>query len=753
MTGSDASVDLNELKRCRGVLAETQRDIRSAARDCRRRGAATAPGNAMARASFDRALLLYRRAELDVADLVGSWSLLIDQLESLGMPLVGRPMMLHAFGAVAGSRTASSYPDLQSVLAANSDVRNLVDAWQLTAPGGRFAPQQWQWLNSYYDWYVNGGAATGSLPPQPFFNAVGAFDSVCNLGAVMFSEGIVRSDLFPSTGTVLGPATALSFDAAFWRDAVRVAGGEVDVGDSAALAKLDAAHPYWRAPWGGGAFSASLDDQALVQLMRTQPQHPFLQTTLGHDRLLLLARKQWEDAYRNWFAELQRMAWGPFAASAYIDGLSAVAFQPGEPLDLASVLGVADEVAAKERLQGYLTVLGPPPPPPQGLTSAELAVVQNAIVPYLEVEVLSDAPRIEAWNAPRLAQNSFGVEIGAPLLANPHVRRELGLPPARVEPNTAISVWEVALQVGSFLPVVGDAIDFALFTEALLTFDFGSALAIGSVTMLPFVGAAAMRRYAPVLEAGVGSARRALAAGLKLSTEQVDALRASWRAAGQYGVDRLDSWRVALAEFNESAPSMAWWFGDVDDDELAYVMAGHRDVREYLVANWHAGGAATSVTDDLVAEMHAQARLQVWQRWSSQQFPGLRPHWLDRHGPQVTREQLMARATTGVDPVGVLGRPTTSTRFVSSVDMERALQEAERIMREQPDLVEEGGLYLRFDHVVGEGYFKLKANDPVTDLVQTDLVLVKFDAKTNQVYTAFAEIGTPVSDYTIVAVQ
>jgi hypothetical protein len=77
-------------------------------------------------------------------------------------------------------------------------------------------------------------------------------------------------------------------------------------------------------------------------------------------------------------------------------------------------------------------------------------------------------------------------------------------------------------------------------------------------------------------------------------------------------------------------------------------------------------------------------------------------HFVSRHGPQVTREQLLERALYGIRPDGTVGEPTAASRFHDWESMERAVRAGLAAYESSPS----ERIRIVFDQVMGEGYDK-----------------------------------------------
>lgn len=121
------------------------------------------------------------------------------------------------------------------------------------------------------------------------------------------------------------------------------------------------------------------------------------------------------------------------------------------------------------------------------------------------------------------------------------------------------------------------------------------------------------------------------------------------------------------------------------------------------------------------AEANAMRRLQEMQ----EERPG--SHFLDRHGPQVSRESQLTRADSGIIPTGEIKmKVRAATRFDSARDQLNAIMRAEKIF-ERTGSFEFAERPIKFGYRIGEGY-----NASLTHGIQ-DSAVVRIDI-TGQAY-------------------
>ena len=92
-------------------------------------------------------------------------------------------------------------------------------------------------------------------------------------------------------------------------------------------------------------------------------------------------------------------------------------------------------------------------------------------------------------------------------------------------------------------------------------------------------------------------------------------------------------------------------------------------------------------------------------------------HFVSRHGPQVTRDQLLERALYGILPDGGQEKPSAASRFYDWESMEAAVREGLAYHRLKGDT----NFTIDFETAIGEGYRKLS-----TVLLTTQTVRFRF---------------------------
>lgn len=113
-------------------------------------------------------------------------------------------------------------------------------------------------------------------------------------------------------------------------------------------------------------------------------------------------------------------------------------------------------------------------------------------------------------------------------------------------------------------------------------------------------------------------------------------------------------------------------------------------------------------------------------------------HFMDRHGPMLSRFDVLQRAKTGsLDVAGLKGRPVTSARWLRQTDLLQAVLSAAEHWRdgERPN----GGRFMfEFKETIGEGYLKGKEA-----LINTNVAVVII--RKDYVLTAFPLLSPPAT--------
>ena len=112
----------------------------------------------------------------------------------------------------------------------------------------------------------------------------------------------------------------------------------------------------------------------------------------------------------------------------------------------------------------------------------------------------------------------------------------------------------------------------------------------------------------------------------------------------------------------------------------------------------------------------------------------LESHFVERHGPQVTRAQLYDRANIGLLPDGTQSYRTHASRFRDWDTMREAVESAVR----HHEMSGQRGFWMRFDHVMGEGYPKHSDG-----LLETHVVFYRF-ADDGTLVSAFPDVRKAV---------
>lgn len=90
-------------------------------------------------------------------------------------------------------------------------------------------------------------------------------------------------------------------------------------------------------------------------------------------------------------------------------------------------------------------------------------------------------------------------------------------------------------------------------------------------------------------------------------------------------------------------------------------------------------------------------------------------HFYSRHGAQTTIQQQLQRATTGLTPDGLQGKPVSATRFLSHDFELEALEKA--LAAYKPEMKGKGTV-IDMGKIIGEGYFKGGGNVQQSTKVQ-----------------------------------
>ena len=164
--------------------------------------------------------------------------------------------------------------------------------------------------------------------------------------------------------------------------------------------------------------------------------------------------------------------------------------------------------------------------------------------------------------------------------------------------------------------------------------------------------------------------------------------------------------------------------GDVRRDAVACAVVANSAKADVLALRNASQSPAGRNVDFLINERAASVELRALE----DNIPGA--HFVSRHGPETTLTSQRVRATTGMTPDNIPGRPIDASRFSSYQDQAEAIQKAQVIYNKTGQT----SVTVDLGRAIGDGYLKGGQT-----YVQTARAVIRFDSN-GRPYTAYPKL-------------